>query len=737
MIGKTIHHYKILEELGTGGMGTVYKAQDIKLNRLVALKFLAPHLSRDEDEKKRFIHEARAISALDHPNICNIFNIEETDDRQIYLVMACYEGKSLKDIIKEERLPVEQAVEIALQIAEGLEAAHSKNIIHRDIKPANVLITEEGRVKIVDFGLAKLAGNTTLTKEGSTLGTIAYMSPEQSKGLEVDNRTDIWAFGVVLYEMLTGESPFKADYEQAVIYSILNEPPTPIENYNDKCPATLAKIVNRCLAKNPDERYQKISEVINDLQLSEVDTDYGFRTKTLKIRKQGWTKYNIKKIPAIIGLAIIVIALSFLLPGAWQKIKDFAGWNSVPEEQHMVILPLINIGGDSTKQAFCEGLMETLSSNITQVEQFRNSLWVVPSSEVIQGNIKSAGEAYKKFGVNLAVTGSVQFIGNLLKLNLYLIDAKDLRQLNSSIINVNIKDISSLDKKAVINLLEMLHLEVEPQLKDVLEAGKTDDPEAYEYYVQGIGRLQQFQDINNVEEAMRLLKLATLSDSNYALAYAGLGEAYWWYYDLTKNFGFVKLAEDAANKGYALDSTLASTNVALGIIYNGTGKYEEAVIHLKKALDSEPSDAAAYRELAKAYQYINRDADAEATFKRAIKLKPDYWAGHNDLGVFYFKLGRFNDAAEQFKEVIKCAPNNSRGYVNLGIMYYHLDQSSKAKDMFEKSIQLKPDYGIYSNLGVIYYKENNFDKSAGQILLLRNIIFRDRTRLQKEIIKRQ
>ena len=727
MIGETILHYKIIEKLGEGGMGIVYKAEDTKLRRFVAIKFLPHHISADNEDRKRLEIEAQAAASLNHPNIAQIYAIEEgknpKGDTEVFMVMEFVDGQDLKKTIHSSKsypdkddinkgLPLEEAIDIATQIAEGLEAAHKKGIVHRDIKLQNIMITNDGKVKIMDFGLAKMSDRSQITKDGSTVGTIAYMSPEQATGEKADIRADIWAFGIVLYELLSGHQPFAAQYEQAIIYSILNEPPTPVEKYNPNCPAALVKIVNKCLVKNREDRYQNITEVIKDLQFSEDDTDYGFKTKTVRIKKQGSIKSVGKKTSAIVAVVILIIALSFFLPDAWQRIKDIAGWDAAPEEQHLVILPLTNIGGDASKQAFCEGLMETLSSNITKIEQFRNSLWVVPASEVIQNNIKSAGEAYKRYAVNLAVTGSVQFINNILKLNLNLIDAKNLRQLNSSIIDINTKDISSIDNRAVIKLLEMLHIEMEPQLKDLLNAGKTTDPDAYEYYVQGIGKLQQYQNDANVDETIRLLGLAIKSDSNYALAYAGLGEAYWRDYDLTRNSEFVKQAENAAKRGYKLDSTLAATNVTLGMITNGTGKYDDAVIYFSKALASEPSNAAAYRGLAKAYQSLNKDAEAEATYKQAIKLKPDYWTGYNDLGKFYYTHGHFDDAIVQFKQVIKCTPNNYRGYSNAGAMYYFLGKLSEAKDMFEKSIKVQPNYYAYSNLGVLYYKDNKFDKAA-------------------------
>ena len=222
MIGKTISHYRIIEKIGGGGMGIVYKAQDLKLDRFVALKFLPPHLTTSKEEKQRFIHEAKAASTLEHNNICNIHEIDETEDGQLFISMAYYEGETLDNKIKEKPLPIEEAIDIAIQIAQGLAKAHEKEIVHRDIKPANIMLTKEGVVKVLDFGLAKLSKQTKLTKEGTTLGTIAYMSPEQTRGDKVDRKTDIWSLGVILYEMITGQLPFKGDYDQAVMYGIAN-----------------------------------------------------------------------------------------------------------------------------------------------------------------------------------------------------------------------------------------------------------------------------------------------------------------------------------------------------------------------------------------------------------------------------------------------------------------------------------------------------------------------------------
>ena len=266
MIGHVVSHYKIVEKLGAGGMGTVYKAEDTRLKRDVALKFLPENLSFDLDAKTRFMHEARAASALDHPNICNIHEIDQTIDGQLFLCMTLYDGDTLKRKIQDKNQTIDEIIEIACQIATGLTRAHEAGIVHRDLKPANIMFTSHNDVKIVDFGLAKLSDQTDITKEGTPVGTIAYMSPEQTKGEFVDMRTDIWSFGVILYEMLCHVRPFRGDYEQAVVYSILNENPVPIQNLRDDIPEELIQIVNRCLMKESGDRYSSMNDIVEILQ---------------------------------------------------------------------------------------------------------------------------------------------------------------------------------------------------------------------------------------------------------------------------------------------------------------------------------------------------------------------------------------------------------------------------------------------------------------------------------------
>ena len=308
MIGKTVSHYKILEELGRGGMGVVYKAEDTKLERTVALKFLPPHMSRDPEAMKRFIQEARAASALDHPNICTIHEINETEDGQTFIVMAYYEGETLKDRIGRGPIEMREALDIVYMIAEGLGKAHDKGIVHRDIKPANIILTAEGQVKLMDFGLAKLRGQSILTREGTTFGTISYMSPEQTRGEDVDRRADIWSLGVLLYEMITGQRPFKGNYDQAVIYSILNDDPEPPSSIIKVIPAALEGIIKKVLYKDSGKRYQTIRE----FQQALIDSGIEFSAAPHRGGTAGFSLKTMRR-PAVLVPMLVVLTISILL----------------------------------------------------------------------------------------------------------------------------------------------------------------------------------------------------------------------------------------------------------------------------------------------------------------------------------------------------------------------------------------------------------------------------------------
>jgi serine/threonine protein kinase/Tfp pilus assembly protein PilF len=710
MIGETILHYHIIKELGRGGMGIVYLAEDTKLKREVAIKFLPQHISSDQEQKQRFELEAQAAASLNHPNISTIHAIEESDN-DIFIVMEYIDGIELKDKIKSGTVTVEDTVRIAIQIAEGLEAAHRKGIVHRDIKSQNIMITNDGKVKIMDFGLAKVRGGAQLTKVGSTLGTAAYMSPEQARGGELDNRTDIWSFGVVLYEMITGKLPFRGDYEQSVLYSIVHEDPVGVSEISE-CPPVLDKIIMRCLGKDVQKRYQNITDVLTDLR-SILDPN----TKSLlSVKRSSFgisVKGNRKRISVIIlGIIVFVILLLLLIKNI-PVFESSSGNKSEETEHHLAILPLVDIDGTASTKAFCNGLMETLTSKLTQLQQFHKSLWVIPLSEVLHNKIKSPGEANQLFGVNLVVTGSLQQINKEFRLTLNLIDAKNLRQLNSSVIDVNEEDLIKLQNKSVISLIEMLNIELNPESSGMLDAGNTDVPEAYEYYVLGRGYLQNQKSQNDVEAAINSFLLAIQRDSLYAMAHSGLAEAYWAKYNLVKKPEWADKAVKESEYAYKLNNKLAYVNVTRGNINDGIGRYKDAIKDFNRALEINPISYEAYQGLAKAYEGQGLIDDAERTFKRAIDMQPDNWIGYNSLGVFYYKHARYNDAISQFEKVIQLNPNNYKGFSNIGGMYYFQHKLKKASEMFKKAFSIKNSYTVASNLGTLSYIQGEYSKAAG------------------------
>ena len=309
MIGHTISHYKITEKLGEGGMGVVYKAEDTKLDRPVALKFLAPHLLRDDEARKRFEREAKAAARLDHPNICTVYEIDEAEGRT-FIVMAFLEGRPLSVRIKEGPLKLPEALSVAMQMAEGLEAAHEKGITHRDIKPDNLMLMagSRGLVKVMDFGLAQLAGGSKFTREGTTLGTMTYMSPEQAAGAETDSRTDIWSLGVVLYEMVAGQPPFRGDYDQVIVYSLMNEDPEPLTAVRTGVPKELERVVNKCLAKEVGERYQGVDELLVDLRglQRKQQIEAATRTRTAGAAAPHVLRRRLYAFAAVLGAALLV-----------------------------------------------------------------------------------------------------------------------------------------------------------------------------------------------------------------------------------------------------------------------------------------------------------------------------------------------------------------------------------------------------------------------------------------------
>lgn len=733
MIGKKISHYKILEKLGEGGMGVVYRAHDTKLDREVALKFLPDHSDLPSESQDRLLQEARSIAQLNHPNISQIYSIENDSTGNHFIVMEFVNGLDLQKVIESGfELNSEQddsdndnrsqtvkseiynttnrILDYSIQIARGLTAAHEKKVVHRDIKPANIIVSSKNEIKILDFGLAKIAGADQLTKVGSTLGTISYMSPEQIRGEELDGRSDIWSFGVVLYQMLTGRLPFGGDYEHSIMYSVINTDPPSVITHNPELPDQMDAVISRCLAKNPDNRYQSATDLLADLSKIANPTE---TEATSSASSQSGTASLITAQPTFIRNAAIIAGILILGFLAFASFRSMPSWSFGDNRPiHLAVLPFTNIGNDPGRQVFSDGLVETITSNLSQMERFQNDLWVVPSGEIRSQNILSAGEAYKMFGANYAVAGSIQPLVETLRLTITLIDSENLRQINSAVIDVDAKNVLELHNRSVESLLAMLNLEFNTESRTIISEGATNVPKAFEYYLEGLGYLQRFERLENINLAIEKLEQSTELDPKFALAYAGLGQAYWRKFENTNQTEWVDRAIEQSQAAKDLNSNLVQVNVTLGIINLGTGNYNQAISNFSDALNSDPTNADAYRGLAQAYEYSGSLDEAESTYRQAIRLKPDYWAGYNALGVYYFRNNLFEKAKEQFQRVTELTPDNYRGYMNLGSMNYYTGQLDEARLMYEKSLELEKTYGAASNLATLYYSEGRYSESA-------------------------
>jgi eukaryotic-like serine/threonine-protein kinase len=753
MIGQTIAHYRITEKLGAGGMGVVYKATDLKLERTVALKFLPHDTTINEHEKDRLWREARAASSLDHANIGVIYGLEESPDGQIFIVMGYYEGETLAQKIARGLLSVSESVNIAMQIASGLAAAHARNIVHRDIKPSNVIVTNDRVVKIVDFGLARMASTASATHSITTTGTLPYMAPEQILGEAIDQRSDVWALGVILVQMLTGSHPFLRPNTGAMTFAILNQPPTAV----DAVVPLLQPIVLRALSKLPAHRYAGGREILGDLEAARAQlsgtvgaTEPPTATRAINTREleefmahattPRWTGPQTPQSPQApqapaseggrynsgsattksrawlyTGLGALAMALLaaglFFSPATRQAVAGlFAGSGG---EKHIAVLPIDNADSDPANAAVADGLMDSLTGKLSNLDETQRSLWVVPASVVRSRKITDPAAAYHDLGATMVVKGKIQRTGQAVQLTVDLINAKDLRQIGSATIEDAAGDLASLQNDAVSRLARMMNIRVSA---DTLRAQAVSaTPTAYEGYLKALGYIQRYDKPGNLDTAIAALQSAVQTDQRFALGYAELGEAYRLKNQVDPNPQWITEASANLQRASQLDDHLATTYVSLGMLHTSLSQNDLAQQEFEKALRINPRDASALTGLARNYEHMGRTADAEATFKKAVALRPDYWDGYNSLGWFYLRQERKSEAIAQFRHVIELTPDNAAAWSNLASAYLSVNDAPSrdlAETALQKSLAIAPTYAAYANLGVLYLDEKRYKDSA-------------------------
>lgn len=706
-------------------MGVVYRALDLKLQRTVALKFLPFQVVSSRTDKERFLREARTASGLDHPNIGVIHGMEDTADGRSFIVMAYYEGETLAQKLRRGPLPMRDAVDIAMQTARGLSAAHARAIVHRDIKPSNLVFTREGVAKIVDFGLARVTTSLSTQSLGAS-GTIGYMSPEQARGKPVDQRTDIWSLGVVIVEMVTGRHPFQRDSAAATVMAILTEAP----NLREEMPLELRRIVYRALSKDAVTRYPSCREMLSDLEAfrSQLDCEtktsggtagksWTHRSRTLE-RTMEYALSSLRLLADsrkrklsewLVAGTAVVLAVLFFIPA----VRDRVAVLFPQRQEHIAVLPLENVGNDPANEALSEGLMESLTSKLSNLNLAEQTLWVVPASEVRRHKIVDPSTARGALGATLVVKGSILRQGEDVQLTLNLIDTKNLRQLGSVAFEDRAGDLATLQDEAVSRLARMMHLNVTEEMIRDTRASVTFA--AYENYLKALGYMQRYDKPGNLDLAVQALESALQTDPRFALGYAALGDAY--HLRSLLDYDPKWRDEAAANSQRALElnDKLAAPYITLGRIHADSGKYDLAMQEFEHALELNPRDAGALNGIALTYEKAGRIADAEAAFKKAIALRSDDWNGYSELGLFYDRQGKYPQAVEQFQRSIQLTPDNAQAYGNLAAVYLDMSDPKTvplAEAALQKSIELSPSYAAYTNLGILYSQQGRFAESA-------------------------
>ncbi len=650
-----------MKKLGEGGMGVVYKAEDTKLKRPVALKFLPAEYTSDPEAKQRFLQEARAASALDHPHICTIHAIDETEDGKIFIVMACYEGKSLRELIGKGSLQVEQALDIADQIAEGLTEAHKKHIVHRDIKPANILIAKDGGIKIVDFGLAKLAGLTRLTRTGTTLGTVAYMSPEQARGEEVDGRTDIWSLGVILYEMLTGELPFKGDYEQAVLYSVLNENPASMTQIKESIPADLERIVSTALEKDKDKRYKQANDLLTDL-----------RTARKKVKPE----YLQQEFP----------------------VKD--------ANVSIAVLPFINMSPDPENAYFGDGLAEELINALTRLEGVRVAART--SAFSFRGKDVDIREIGKKLDVTTVLEGSVRKAGNRLRVTAQLINIADGYHIWSERYDREMNDIFELQDEITLAIVEQLKVKLMPRKKDAPVIKRfTENLEAYSLLLQGRYHWHSLT-AEGWLKSRECFKKAVELDPDYALAHTWMAvwlqsQTYWG--DVSPADSY-QMGRESVEKALRLDDSLGMAHGVLAVIYwSFDWNWAAAEREFKRSLELEPDSALGRANYALFLMVLGRDGEALEQADIARKLDPLSTVVNTWVGMVPLYADRTDEAILHMRKVIEMDPLYWQPYAHITGAYLDKSMGEEAVASAEKAFELSGGSSVSRMLLALAYNQ--------------------------------
>jgi len=679
----------------------VFLGEDTLLRREVAIKVIRHEYSQDPVFRERLLKEAQRASQLNDEHIARIYDVL-VRDQGVFIVMEYVQGQTLRHRL-DERLTLNEFFSIAGQCLAGLAAAHEHGILHCDLKPDNLMITPSGTVKILDFGFARKleTSDSSVTLSAVTSGgTPGYVAPEILLGRSPDLRADIFSMGVVLHEALTGQHPFRRDLHTPSAAESGMETST----IRRALPAGLDQVIGRMLAADPEQRYKTCTDVLADLDAIRA----GHMPSIASARpNQLWP---VRRITLLMALLVLVLSVAAVF--AWRITKSNSPPPVAAAARQLAVLPFQpSDPADESSRAFANGLTDTLSAKLGEISD-RYQLQVVPGFEVRAQKVSDAQRARTMLGATMVLNGSLQRSGGMVRVIYTLVDTRSLHQTNSGVITADASNPFSFQDRVISEVLSSLDIELGKDDRVRMASHGTTNSGAYDYYLRGRGYLQGYDRKENLSNAIAEFQQSVEHDSNFALAYAGLGQAYILMYILEPRPDLVTDANAACTRAAQLDARNPGAELCMGMLFNATGRYEQAAGHLESALKLDPNCDECYRELSIAYEQLKRPEEAEAILKRAIALHPQRWAGYKRLGSFYADLGRYDEAASAFARVVELAPDSISGYSNLGAVYTVQGNYSAASKALEKSIAIQPTAAALSNLGAAYFYSGKYQDAA-------------------------